>query len=234
MSTVQGVNSNFYRYNLQNMKNNSISTLFNSMSTQSSGNSSWISSLSDLKMIQSGVYKKALTKAYSNAKSDETESISESGTADSNASLSTLKSSAAKLSESVTKLQTADYSKATGEDLLNDAKDFVSNYNNTLNSTKKMNSYSILQTAVWMTDQMNVGEGLLNKVGISVNADNTLSLDEDKFKAAASSDLKAIFSGSGSFASRIASKASSLATQSANQLSANNGNSLYNALGLLG
>lgn len=232
MSTIQSVNSNAYRYNLQSMQNDSISTLFNSMPSQKSGSSSWLSSLGDLKIIQSGAYKKALQKVYANR--SEAESISESGTADSNTSLSTLKSSAAKLNESVTKLQKADYSKVTGEDILEDAKNFVSSYNSTLNNTKNMNSYSILQTAVWMTDQMNVGEGLLNKIGISINADNTLSLDEDKFKAAANSDLKSIFSGSGSFASRIASKASSLAAQSANQLLVNNGNSLYNAFGLLG
>ncbi len=231
MSTINHVNSNVFRYNLQNMKNDSISTLFQTLPSKNSGSSSLISSLGDLKMIQSGVYKKALKKVYANRK--EAESVSESGTADSNASLSTLKSSAAKLNEATSKLQAVDYNKATGKDILEDAKNFVSSYNSTLNNTKKMNSYSILQTAVWMTDQMSVGEGLLNKVGISINADNTLSLDEDKFKEAASSDLKAIFSGSGSFASRIASKASSLATQSANQLSVNNGNRMYNVFGML-
>lgn len=234
MSTIQSLNSNanVYRYNLQSMKNDSVSTLFNSLPAKNSGGSSLISSLGDLKMIQSGVYKKALKKVYANQK--EAETVSESGTMDSNASLSSLKSSATKLSEAASKLQTVDYQKATGKDILEDAKNFVTSYNSTLNNTKNMNSYSILQTAVWMTDQMNVGEGLLNKVGITINADNTLSLDEDKFKEAASSDLKAIFSGSGSFASRIASKASSLATQSTNQLSVNNGNSLYNVLGMLG
>ena len=234
MSTINSVNSNanYYRYNLQNMKNNSTCTLFSSLSSKESGGTSLVSSLGDLKMIQSGVYKKALQKVYANR--EEAESIAESGEADSNVSLSNLKSSAAKLNEAATKLQNADYKKVTGEDILEDAKSFVSSYNNTVNTTKNMNSYSILQTAVWMTDQMSVGEGVLNKVGITINADNTLSLDEEKFKTAESSDLKALFSGSGSFASRIASKASSLATQSANQLSVNSGNSMYNMLGMLG
>ena len=227
--------SNFYGIG------NDYSSLFNSMlgggSSYGSSGTSFLSSLGDLQMIQSGVYKKALTAYYKKAKEadadSDSESISGSGKADSNVKLSSLKSAANKLSDATAKLQKEDYSKVTGEDILDEAKNFVDSYNTTLNSTKNMNSYSILQTAVWMTEQMNTGEGLLNKVGISINADNTLSLDEDKFKEASSSDLKALFEGSGSFASRIASKASSLANQSANQLSVNNGYSMYNVLGKL-
>jgi len=96
-----------------------------------------------------------------------------------------------------------------------------------------MNSYSILQTAVWATEQVNISEGLLNKVGINVNYDNTLSINADKFKNAETTDLKALFEGSNSVAARIAQKASALANQSANQLVANSGSSLYNMFGTL-
>ena len=77
MSTINSVNSNanYYRYNLQNMKNNSTSTLFSSLSSKNSGGTSLVSSLGDLKMIQSGVYKKALQKVYANR--EEAESIAE-------------------------------------------------------------------------------------------------------------------------------------------------------------
>jgi len=119
------------------------------------------------------------------------------------------------------------------EDLLDKAKNFVSQYNSVLGTTKSMNSYSILQTAVWGTEQMNLSQGLLNKVGITINDDNTLSLDETKFKAANMSDLKALFSGGGSLADRVAQKASTLYNQSTNQIALNQGKSTYTMFGTL-
>lgn len=201
--------------------------------TSSSSGSSLLSSLGDLKMIQSGAYKKAM-KAYYTAKTSSTEndSVSESGTADSTVSLSNLKSSAKKLYEAANKLKTSNYS-GTAEDLLDTAKEFVNQYNNTLNTTKNMNSYSILQTAVWGTERMNISEGLLNKVGITIGETNTLSIDEDKFKEASMSDLKALFSGSGSLADYIAGKASTMFNQSANQLAVNQGKTTYTMYGTL-
>lgn len=211
--------------------NNSFMNTF--FGTSSSTNSSLFSSLGDLKMIQSGVYKKAL-KAYYAARtsSDETDTVSKSGTADSAVSLSNLKSSAKKLYEAANALKTADYS-GEAEDLLDSAKEFVNQYNNTLNLTKNMNSYSILQTAVWGTERMNISEGLLNQVGITIGEKNTLSLDEEKFKEASMSDLKALFSGSGSLADYIAGKASTMINQSANQLAVNQGRTTYTMYGTL-
>lgn len=205
-----------------------------SNNTNSSSSSSWISGLGDLKMIQSGVYKKALKAYYKTqtANSDE-ETISGSGQADSNNNLSLVKAASAKLNKAASNLQNKDYSTVKAEDLVDDVKDFVSSYNSTLSGTKNLNSYSILQTAVWTTEQMNISEGLLNKVGISIKEDNSLSLDEEKFKSAKSSDLKALFSGSGSLMSQIAQKASTMANQSANQLAVNSGKMLYNRFGTL-
>lgn len=212
--------------------NTSFMDTFFGTSSSSSG-SSLLSSLGDLKMIQSGAYKKAM-KAYYAAKtsSKENDSVSESGTADSTVSLSNLKSSAKKLYEAANKLKTSDYS-GTAEDLLDNVKEFVNQYNNTLNTTKNMNSYSILQTAVWGTERMNISEGLLNKVGITIGETNTLSIDEDKFKEASMSDLKALFSGSGSLADYIAGKASTMFNQSANQLAVNQGKTTYTMYGTL-
>lgn len=213
--------------------NNSFMDTFFGTSSSSSTSSSLFSSLGDMKMIQSGVYKKALQAYYAKkTSSTEKESVKNSGTADSTVSLSNLKTSAKKLYEAANKLKTSDYS-GTAEDLLEDAKEFVNQYNNTLNTTKNMNSYSILQTAVWGTERMNISEGLLNKVGITIGETNTLSMDEDKFKEASMSDLKALFSGSGSLADYIAGKASTLCNQSANQLAINQGKTTYTMYGTL-
>lgn len=209
-----------------------------------SGSSSLLTGLGDLKMIQSGAYKKSLKAYYATQKSNKSdengktdssnESIKDSGKSDSKTQLSLVKSSSQKLYQNATALKNKDYSKKDfkTEDVLSDVKKFISSYNDTLNSTKKLNSYSILQTAVWSTEQMNTAEGLLNKVGISIKDDNTLAIDEDEFKKARTSDVKALFAGTGSLASRIAQKASTMANQSNNQLAVNSGKSFYTMRGL--
>lgn len=202
--------------------------------------SSMSSMLGDLSMIKSGMYKKALKSYYATQKTQaadssnsDKESISKSGTADSNNTLSSVKSSAKKLSESAQKLQNIKYDSISREDLLEDVKKFVSDYNETLSVSKNLNSYSMLQTAVWATDQMNTAEGMLNKIGISIKEDNTLAIDEEKFNKALTSDFKGLFAGYGSLASRIGQKASTLYNQSANQMAVNQGKFAYTRNGTL-
>lgn len=195
--------------------------------TSSGGSSisSMSSMLGDLSMIKSGMYKKALKSYYATQKAQaadsdnsDKESISKSGTADSNTTLSSIKSSSKKLYESAQKLQNTNYD---------------SDYNETLSTSKKLNSYSMLQTAVWATDQMNTAEGMLNKIGVSIKEDNTLAIDEEKFNKALNSDFKGLFSGYGSLASRISQKASTLYNQSANQMAVNQGKFAYTNYGTL-
>lgn len=220
------------------------SNVFDTYFGTSSNNSgtSLLTGLGDLKMIQSGAYKKSLKAYYATQKKNDAEdgkdsdkeSISNSGKADSKTQLSLVKSTSQKLYESANKLKSRDYSSKDfkTEDVLSDVKNFISNYNSTINSTKKLNSYSMLQTAVWATEQMNISEGMLNKVGITIKDDNTLSIDEEEFKKARTSDVKALFGGTGSLVSRVAQKASTLANQSNNQLAVNSGKSFYTMRGL--
>ena len=228
-------------YGLCSSSSSVFDTFFGTSS--SSNSSSMLTGLSDLKMIQSGAYKKSLKAYYATQKKtdedgntidSDKESIRNSGKADSKTQLSLVKSSAKKLNEAATALKNKDYSSKDfkTEDVLSDVKKFISSYNETLNSTKKLNSYSILQTAVWTTEQMNQAEGLLNKVGITIKDDNTLELDEDAFKKARTSDVKGLFAGSSSLANRVAQKASTIANQSNNQLAVNSGKSFYTMRGV--
>lgn len=209
-------------------------------STNNSSSSMLSSSLLDLQMIKNGSYKKALKAYYAKnpVKNSEDgnskESIKESGKADSEANLSTMKSASQKLNESVAKLQKTDYSKVESpEDMLDDVKNLVSSYNSTVNAAKNLNSYSILQTTLWMTGNVDKSSGILGKMGISINEDNTLSLDEDKFKKAQLSTIKSAFSSGVSFASRLSQKAASLSNQSANQLATNTGKKTYTSSGTI-
>lgn len=198
----------------------------------SSNSTSWFSGLGDMRMIQSGVYKKALKAYYAINKTESSsdndkESISESGKADSNEKLSLVKAASGKLNEAASAIMKKDFDKVKAEDVVDDVKNLVSSYNSTLSSTKDLNSYGILQTAVWTTQQVKASSPLLDKIGITVNADNTLSLDEDKFKKADKSVLNTLFSGSFSLASKLSQKASTLTNQSTNQIAVNSGKTLY-------
>ncbi len=214
--------------------NDMYSTLFGTGSSSSTTNSnSLVSSLGDLNLIKNGAYKKSLKAYYATlTKDSDDETISGSGKTDSKSNLSTVKSAASKLKDSVQKLQSKDYSSVEkSSDLLSDMKSFVDSYNSTLEATKKLNSYSILQTAVWTTQQMGASESALEKIGITINDDNTLKLDETKFASADVSSIKALFSGNSSLAERIGTKASTIAQQSANQIAVNSGRTLYTASG---
>ena len=214
-----------------------MNTYFGMNNNDNGSGNSLLSSVSDLNMIKSGVYKKAMKSYLEKVVSSEDsvlESVSGSGKKDSVTSLSNLKSSAQKLYDATNTLKKADYSgDKKPEDFLGNVKNFVDSYNNNLSNTKKVDSYSILQTAVWGTEQMNISEAMLNKVGITIGVDNKLSLDEDKFKEANMSDLKTLFSGSGSLADRVGQKASTMVNQSANQMALNQGQYTYNMYGTL-
>ena len=66
-----------------------------------------------------------------------------------------------------------------------------------------------------MTKTTKSTERLLERVGISVGADNKLELDEDAIKKADISTLKSVFTGYNSFASKVYDKAQSMTNAAA-------------------
>ncbi len=208
----------------------------NTSSTSNSSSLGWMTGLNDLKMIQSGVYKKALKSVYDSEDSDAVKqavsnTISKSGTTDSEKSLSNLKSDATSLYNASKELRNTNFDTASDDDIAKKVESFVNSYNKTLNDTKNLDSYSILQTQVWAVEKMESSESMLNKAGIKINADNTLSLDKDALKSADKATLKTLFGGSSSLADNINQKASALINQAANQISANTGRNLYDSSG---
>lgn len=107
-------------------------------------------------------------------------------------------------------------------------KSFVADYNSTLDSVDDLSNSNVSRTASYMTKQTGIYEKSLEKVGITVGTDNTLSVDEDKLKSADMNMVKSLFNGSYSFASQTSQKASQL--QQATATAANN-SYLYNSTG---
>ena len=125
----------------------------------------------------------------------------------------TLESSADKLKEAATKLtQTGKNSlfkpDSKGEydmdKIVSAVKDFVDTYNATKKAVVDSGNNRAIQTAVSMVTRSSSMEKTLNKVGISINSDNTLSINEEKLKSADISKLKSLFSGANSYAYGIA------------------------------
>lgn len=219
MSTFFGVSSD------------SVGTLFSGLST-SSKTSNYAGStniLSDYYSIKNGSYKKLLTAYYDkfgeDSKIDANSSTSTS--ADSTAKLSQAKSASGDLQESATNLlakgSTSLFKEAETKDdkgnvttgynmdkIYDGIKSFADNYNKTLDVAGKSNVDSISRSASSMVSTTKSNSNLLKSVGITINNDNTLSVDKDKLKSADVSTLKSLFNTAGSYGYSIGTKASQI------------------------
>lgn len=213
--------------------------------------SSFYSNLSQYSSIKNGSYAK-LTKAYyakdTTNKTDTTKpsqtNVNKNQTTtwkESNAALSTTKAEATELVDSAKKLT------STGKDSLfgNDGKydkdavykavsNFVDEYNDTVSALRKTSNTSVNNAGDSMTRMTNVMSKNLSKIGISVETDGKLSIDEDTFKNADMSKVKSMFNGNSSYAGIVSSSASRVASQASTQLSQANGgfygsNATYNS-----
>lgn len=123
--------------------------------------------------------------------------------------------SAAKLSQNANNLNKYAGALATNsadfknpEKNLSAIKNFVESYNSTLDGIQNSDNISILQKGVSMVNATKAYSRTLAKVGIYVGNDNRLTVDETLVKNAPEGTLKALFSGSYSYANKIADKAS--------------------------
>lgn len=126
-------------------------------------------------------------------------------------SADSLKTAADKLSSAVKVSEDGTYS-VDSDKLLAAAKDFVSSYNSTKEAAAKSDNVNVLKKASFMIGSTSANEKLLEKVGITVNKDNSLSLNEETLKNADARFVKSVFGGENSYASRISQKASQFST----------------------
>ena len=209
--------------------NYNISSLFSSMNSSSSSGMS--SLLSDYSAIRNGSYGKLLRAYYNNTDNDAVKSAynkatnksSTSTAADSSATIKELQSTTDELtasgkelyttgSKSVFKKKTVtDEDGKTTTDYDTDAiykkvKSFVDDYNDVLKATAKSNDSKIANTTTSMVNYTKMEANMLNKLGITIGSDSTLSIDESTFKKSDMSVAKSLFNGTGSYAYTIATK----------------------------
>lgn len=228
-------------------------TLFGSKSSISAGSFLSASNFGDLSLMRSGVYTKML-KSYYAKQTSSTDKTSSSGknsssedylntindkisklkTSTSDEALSSIKSEANQMKKAADAVTALDYDKTSGVAVYSKVKDLVNTYNALAKQTGKSDLVSISQSRTWMVNDTKAHEAQWNKIGITMEDDQTLTIDEKKFKEASTSDIKNFLSGASGYASRLSTKANGFYQLASNQLTLNSGTSLYNKYGLLG
>lgn len=94
--------------------------------------------------------------------------------------------------------------------IVSTVKSFANEYNDTVTQASKVNSKDIAQDVRYMSSMTSTMSKALSKIGVTVGTDGKLSVNEDELKKANVSSIKSLFSGSASYGSQIADKASEI------------------------
>ena len=192
--------------------------------------------LGDYYAVQNGSYYKLAKQFYAKSAKDETDASK----ADEK-SIELVKSSSQDAINSLNKLmdeslfkkvemtddngnKVVDYDK---DKILDKLKTFVKDYNSVVEGAGEMDGDNSLKAGVRLVDQLKVYKSSLSRVGINVEADNTLKIDEEAFKAADMTDVKSLFTGNVSMAKNIQNKL--LQVYSATNVDLNSTDGLYSA-----
>lgn len=105
-------------------------------------------------------------------------------------------------------------------------KNFVNSYNDTMKAANKTGNADIIRNAGYMATQSKIHSRALSEVGISINKDNTLSIDTEKLESANLDNLKTLFNGKDSYANFV-SKRADMVTNAATKAASSSGN-FYN------
>lgn len=212
--------------------------LFQSMTTSSGSSLGNLSILADYASIKNGSYGKLMKAYYAKDSSSEVSSIAEnknkktastSTAKDSAKTLAGIESAADDLKESADALittgsksvfkkvdveSTDEYglSKTTKEydtnAIYKSVSSFVNDYNKLIKQTGSSETTSVQNRTNTLNGITSANKNLLSKVGITINSDNTLSIDEEKFKAADMTTVKSLFNGNSSYGYRVSAQAS--------------------------
>ena len=127
-------------------------------------------------------------------------------------------------------IEDADGKKVSSYDtdaILKNVKAFVDSYNSVLDSAEDSDKSSVLKDAVRLVNQTENYSNSLSKIGITVQSDNSLKLDETAFAKADMQDVKQLFTGDYSFGSNTQNRLLQMISDASSSISS----SLYTAQG---
>ena len=196
------------------------STLLGGMS--GGDNAGGVSSLlGDYAAIKNGSYGKMLKSYYAKMEKQEAE---ESGKTDSNKAGKVKDSASASAAQSLYKSASAltslnydDRSEENINKITDSVSSFIKDYNSLMKSASKSKNTTVQKQAESLYNSYYSNYKLFSKVGITMNSDRTLSLNEDSMKKALQdtehgngATVKTLFGGIGSFADKAVNKASQI------------------------
>lgn len=200
------------------MSTNQSFSFFQGLSSSSSGNTNF---LSDYASIKSGSYKRLMKAYYGTGQSSSTTSSGTSSTsnvldrileerrnpkvseevteANSNlmTGISSLKSSVSTLQNSITYTDTENGQSATAK-VSSAMKNFVSQYNDVVNASKKSTLTNKTAYVANMMKSTVENADKLSEIGVTINSDGTLQLNESKLQSAELSKVQDLFSADNS------------------------------------
>ncbi len=231
MNSIFGLSGN-------NQSNNWFSSMLGGGSSASSSGVAG-SLFSDWSMIKNGTYYK-LAKAYygkDSKTSSKDSSVKESAEEKAEkTALTTAKSNADSLKKAADVLMKTDASsvfnmkevtdKETGitkkeydtDAIYKAVKNYVDSYNKVVEDTIDSDTVSVLRKTLNMVNNTKANTKLLEKMGITINEDNTLKLDEETFKKSNMLNVKSLFNGYNSLSDRVGSAAGDIVSLSTNVL----------------
>ncbi|MBQ4530586.1 MAG: hypothetical protein IJA36_08280 [Lachnospiraceae bacterium] len=208
------------------------SSLFSSLSSSNSSTNQTFSLLGDYASIKSGSYKKLLSAYYaldsdsqkaSTTNTKLTEKLDSESWKEVASDISSLKSSADTLIET-------EITEENRSDIEKEISTFVKSYNEVLDSSSDVSSSSLSKKTEWMTRITGNYSDALEKIGITVKEDDTLSLDSEVLSKASLKDIESVFSDSYSYAGQVNSAVNLMAQVASNSGSSNTA-SLYTSSG---
>lgn len=211
--------------------NTDYSVLFGNMSTSAQTSSTSGFSLLDYASIKNGSYAKLLKAYYKKDTSEKTvaekkdivsdlEQISAQISAFTKAADKLIAKGDKSLFNKVEKTETDDKGNSTTtkeydkDAIYKAASDFVKTYNDFINKAKKSTNSNVAREADSLANYVTYNSKLLAKAGITINDDDTLSINEDDFKKADMETVKSIFNGNQSLAYSMSSKAAMIGATS--------------------
>lgn len=141
---------------------------------------------------------------------------------------------ASTLYKSIEKLTAMNISNSNKEEVYKAFSSFVEDYNALIKNTDKSANSNVVNQAGYLKSIVSGSRSAFSRIGVTVNSDKTLSLDEKKFKDADMSGVKNLFSGVYSTAEKMTDRVNQIyryATQgdALNKQTYNNGGSGINA-----
>ena len=112
-------------------------------------------------------------------------------------------------------------------------KDFVKDYNSLLDKTEDSSTSSIAQARKALINYAKANESALKEIGITIDSNDNLVIDKDKFMNADMAKVKALFQNSGSFGKQVEAQYTKIGIYAENEASKSNtysgsGNYSYN------